>query len=135
MDTILKNNPEAFNKSDLLIMKNLSQMPAPDKHLIQQQGAYESLHRDTVVSFSTWEFDPLVLDDPFPDGTGTVHLWMGSEDGFVAGELLHHVCQRLPWIQRHEVPHGGHLFIHDKNLCEMILRSLVLTEIPCFESF
>uniref|UniRef100_A0A7C9EBW1 AB hydrolase-1 domain-containing protein n=1 Tax=Opuntia streptacantha TaxID=393608 RepID=A0A7C9EBW1_OPUST len=100
---------------------------------ILQQGAYESLHRDLVVLFRSWEFDPLELRNPYSDNSASVHLWIGREDGIVAVEMLRHVAKRLPWIKCHEVPNGGHLLIHDEKLCQIILRSLLLGENPCFE--
>ncbi|KAJ8440524.1 hypothetical protein Cgig2_022965 [Carnegiea gigantea] len=139
VDVILKNNPEAFNKSDMVIIKELSQVPAPDEAMflicdkILQQGAYESLHRDLVVSFGSWEFDPLDLRNPYPDNSASIHLWIGREDGIVAAEMLRHVAKQQPWIKSHEVPNGGHLFIHDEKLCQIIFRSLLFGENACFE--
>ncbi|KNA05333.1 hypothetical protein SOVF_191330 [Spinacia oleracea] len=132
--SILKDNPKAFSESDLAIMKILSDVPAPDKDMIAQQGLYESLYRDTAVAYGSWDFNPLELTSPYPENSSSsVHLWIGREDGIVAPELSHHVAGRLPWIRTHEVPYGGHLFLHDKNVCEMILKSLVLGENPSFE--
>ncbi|GMH12659.1 hypothetical protein Nepgr_014500 [Nepenthes gracilis] len=132
VNTILSTNPRAFNKSDLEIMKSLSAFPSPDKHKILQQGEYESLHRDTVVSFSKWEFDPMEISNPFPNDEGRVHLWIGQEDGIVSVELQRHIVRKLPWMRCHEVPGGGHLIIHDRTVCEMILKSLVSEEEPSF---
>ncbi|KMT05494.1 hypothetical protein BVRB_7g176180 [Beta vulgaris subsp. vulgaris] len=127
MHSIMKNSPKTFNKNDFDILELLSQVPAPDKGKIDQQGAYESMYRDFVICFGSWDFNPLELTNPFPENSSSsVHLWMGREDGVVARDLLHHVVQRLPWIRTHEVPYAGHLFLHDKNLCEMMLKSLVL---------
>ncbi|KAH9619058.1 hypothetical protein KSS87_013261 [Heliosperma pusillum] len=99
---------------------------------IEQQGAYESLHRDIVVSFGQWGFDPLDLNNPYPENSKSVHLWIGRKDGIVAVELQRHIAKRLPWIQCHEVPYGGHLFIHDPKTCEMIFKSLFYGENPSF---
>ncbi|GAB4824708.1 hypothetical protein Ancab_007573 [Ancistrocladus abbreviatus] len=133
INTILEKNPKAFNKSDVEIMKLLSSLPAPDEHKIRQQGEYESLHRDMTVSFGKWEFDPLVIDNPFPNNEGHVDLWIGLEDGIVSIELQRHIAKRLPWIRCHEIPGAGHLIIHDSSICKMILKSLVLGEKPSFE--
>jgi len=36
------------------------------------------------------------------------------------------VSWKLPWIQDHEVPDGGHLILCYKGMCEAILRALLL---------
>ncbi|KAL9247309.1 hypothetical protein vseg_020753 [Gypsophila vaccaria] len=130
---IQKTNPKAFNKSDQMILQALSGLPSPDKDKIEQQGAYESLHRDIVISYGEWEFNPLDLPNPFPDNSTSVHLWIGREDGIVAVELQRHIAERLPWIQCHEVPYGGHLFIHDPKICEMIFMSLFFGQPTSFK--
>ncbi|CAO2824770.1 unnamed protein product [Amaranthus hypochondriacus] len=133
IDLILKENPKIFNKSDLAIMKLLSELPSSDKGKVEQQGIYESMFRDFVVAFGSWEFDPLEMPNPFPQTNSSVHLWIGDEDGMVSRELLQHVAKRLPWIRAHQVPDAGHLIIHDKNICQMIFKSLVLGDNPSLE--
>ena len=50
----------------------------PDQGQILQQGEYNSLNRDMMAGFGHWEFDPIDLDNPFPNGGA--HLWQGAED-------------------------------------------------------
>ncbi|KAI4310522.1 hypothetical protein MLD38_035495 [Melastoma candidum] len=45
-----------------------------------KQGDYVSLHHDLMVGFGAWEFDPMDLENPFPNGEGSVHLWQGDDD-------------------------------------------------------
>lgn len=74
------------------------------------QGVFESLHRDLMIGFGKWEFDPMDLENPFPNNEGSVHLWQGDEDIMVPSSLQRYIAQRLPWINYHEVPGAGHLF-------------------------
>ncbi|KAK1375764.1 AB hydrolase-1 domain-containing protein [Heracleum sosnowskyi] len=63
---------------------------------VRQQGEYVSLHRDLIIGFGTWEFDPMELKNPFPSNEEVqVHLWQGDEDMIVPVTL-----------QRHIDPHG-----------------------------
>ncbi|KAK6936208.1 Alpha/beta hydrolase fold-1 [Dillenia turbinata] len=128
--TILERNPIIFNKRDFEIIKKMSQVPNPNEYKIRQQGDYESLHRDLMIGFGNWEFDPMELKNPFPQNEASVHLWQGFEDRLVPYQLQRYLAQKLPWIKYHEVPDGGHLIIHDKGLCETILRSLFLGHEP-----
>ncbi|GLT68982.1 hypothetical protein SLA2020_411700 [Shorea laevis] len=61
----------------------MSQVPALDEHKVRQQGVHESLHRDIIVHFGNWEFDPMELKNPFPNKEASVHLWHGHEDKLV----------------------------------------------------
>ncbi|KAK7277189.1 hypothetical protein RIF29_18340 [Crotalaria pallida] len=70
----------------------------------------ESICRDANVGFGTWDFDPLDLDNPFPNNEGHVHLWQGDDDQLVPAMLQRYIAQKLSWIQYHEVPGAGHLF-------------------------
>ncbi|KAJ6900818.1 hypothetical protein NC652_026802 [Populus alba x Populus x berolinensis] len=74
------------------------------------QGVFESLHRDLMIGFGKWEFDPMDLENPFPNNESSVHLWQGDEDIMVPSSLQRYIAQRLPWIDYHEVPGAGHLF-------------------------
>ncbi|XP_021722065.1 uncharacterized protein LOC110689607 [Chenopodium quinoa] len=121
--TVLKNNPEAYNKNDLAVMELLARVPAPDKGKTDQQGVYESSYRDFVVAYGSWDINPLELTNPFPENSSAaVHLWIGCEDRIVDTGLSYYLARRLPWIHTHEVPYGGHLYLHDKDLCGMIFK-------------
>lgn len=102
------------------------------QHKVRQQGVYESLHRDVMVHFGKWEFDPMELKNPFPNKEASVHLWHGRADKLVPYELQRYVAKKLPWIRYHEVSDGGHLMIHEAGLCEAMFRELLLGEEPSF---
>lgn len=70
------------------------------------------------------------LNNPFPKGEGSVHLWQGYADKLVPFELQRYVVKKLPWIKYHEIEDGGHLMIHEDRLCEAMLRELCLGEEP-----
>ncbi|KAF7119450.1 hypothetical protein RHSIM_Rhsim13G0110800 [Rhododendron simsii] len=130
--SIMARDPIIFNKRDFEILKKMLQVPNPNEHKIRQQGEYESLFKDLMVGFGSWEFDPMELENPFPHNEGVVQLWQGREDKLVPVELQRFVAEKLPWIKYHEVPDGGHLIIHDNGLCESIFKSLLLKQKPTF---
>lgn len=90
-----------------------------------QQGEYESLHRDLMIAFGKWEFDPMELENPFPNNEGSVHIWQGDDDRFTPVTLQRHIAQRLPWIKYHEVAHAGHLFSLADGMTDTILKTLL----------
>lgn len=92
---------------------------------VRQQGLFESLHRDLMVGFGTWEFDPMHLTNPLPQTSSSVHIWQGYEDRIVPAQLQRYVSSRLPWIQYHEVPDGGHLLLYDTGIFDSILKALL----------
>lgn len=94
----------------------------------KQQGEYESVLRDMMVGFGTWEFDPLDLKNPFAGKEGSVHLWQGDEDRLVPVELQRHIAEKLPWIHYHELPGAGHLFPAADGISEAILKALLIEE-------
>ncbi|KAE9461355.1 hypothetical protein C3L33_06737, partial [Rhododendron williamsianum] len=102
----------------------------PGLNKLQQQGVFDSLRRDFIAAFGKWDFDPLELVNPFPKNESSVHIWQGYEDKVVPFPLQRYVSSKLPWIRYHEVPDGGHLLVYDSDVCEAILRSLLLGEDP-----
>lgn len=80
------------------------------------------------MGFGEWEFDPLKLSNPFPENRSSAHIWQGYEDKVVPSQIQRFVTEKLPWIQYHEVPDGGHLIVHYSGLCEAILKALLLGE-------
>lgn len=90
-----------------------------------QQGVHETLHRDMIVGFGQWEFDPMDLDDPFPTGEGRVHLWQGAEDGLVSASMQRYIAKKLPWIQYHEVANAGHMFLAETAVKDAVFSALV----------
>ncbi|PKU87804.1 hypothetical protein MA16_Dca021150 [Dendrobium catenatum] len=93
---------------------------------VRQQGEFYSLHRDLIVAYCSWEFDPMDLKNPFPDSKGSVHLWHGAQDQAVNVSLSRYISQKLPWVQYHEVPDGGHFFPHADGMSDTIVKALVL---------
>ncbi|KAG9153725.1 hypothetical protein Leryth_005855 [Lithospermum erythrorhizon] len=92
----------------------------------QQQGLYESTLMDIIVGFGeSWEFEPMELENPFPNGEGTINLWQGDKDRAVSVELQRFVVSKLPWVNYHEIPYGGHTFSYDDNMKDKILKALV----------
>ncbi|XP_042043150.1 uncharacterized protein LOC121788566 [Salvia splendens] len=89
-----------------------------------QQGVYESLHRDMIVAFGAWEFDPMEIDDPFPGGEGSVHMWQGDQDGLVPVTLQRYIAKRLHWIKYHEMQNTGHMFLALKSAQDEVLEAL-----------
>ncbi|XP_038894681.1 uncharacterized protein LOC120083152 [Benincasa hispida] len=116
-----------FCDSDAEILKRLSGGLNHNPEKVTQQGEDESLNRDILTILGEkWEFDPITdVSNPFPDNSGSVHLWQGYEDRVVAYEFNRFIAEKLPWIQYHEVPDGGHLMIHDAEKFEAIIRALL----------
>lgn len=93
---------------------------------VKQQGEHESICRDTIIGFGTWDFDPLDLDNPFSDNTIKVHLWQGADDKLVPATLQRYIVQKLPWIQYHELQGAGHLFPNVEEVSAEILKTQLM---------
>jgi pimeloyl-ACP methyl ester carboxylesterase len=93
-----------------------------------QQGLFESLHRDLMVMFGKWDFDPLELNNPFPNNDVPVHIWQGDEDALVPVTLQRYIGEKLPWIHYHELPGVGHLFNLMEGIPDRILKCFLLGE-------
>ncbi|EAY82278.1 hypothetical protein EE612_057834 [Oryza sativa] len=120
-------HPEIFSKHDLEVLQKMMAMPLIENKS-RQQGIYESTHRDLLVAFGKWEFDPMNITNPFPQNEGSVHIWQGYEDRLVLVELQRYIAQRLPWIQYHEFPEGGHMFMLVDGWTDKIIRALLVGE-------
>ncbi|XP_039066156.1 uncharacterized protein LOC120211743 [Hibiscus syriacus] len=94
----------------------------------RQQGEYESVHRDLIIGFGTWEFSPMDLENPFPNNEGSVHLWHGDEDLLVLVSLQRYIAQQLPWIQYHELRGAGHIIPHAPWMSDNIVKALLVGE-------
>ncbi|XP_042510526.1 uncharacterized protein LOC122085968 [Macadamia integrifolia] len=127
---LFEGHPVIFSSKDKEILTKTPDTIRPGQDKVRQQGVFESLHRDMMIGFGTWDFDPMDLSNPFPQGEGSVYIWQGHEDRIVPCLLQRYVAHKLPWIRYHEVHDGGHLFIYDRSLCEAILRELFLGEEP-----
>ncbi|KAJ8440523.1 hypothetical protein Cgig2_022964 [Carnegiea gigantea] len=123
--SVVSGNPAIFSRSDLEIIKKLSEVPPVGQEKIRQQSVHESLHRDIMVGYGEWEFDPLDLSNPFPNNEGSVHLWQGYEDRIIPFEVNRFISGKLLWIKYHEVPDSGHLVFFDQSKFDSILRALL----------
>lgn len=92
---------------------------------VRQQGDFDSLHRDLVFAFGSWEFDPMDVNNPFKEGEGSVHLWQGEEDRLVPFTLQRYIASKLPWIQYHELPGMGHMFPYADGVADSIIQELL----------
>lgn len=95
---------------------------------IRQQGEFESLHLDMIIGFGKWEFGPTDIENPFPIGEGSVHLWHGAQDSLVHVEPIRYIMSKLPWIHYHELPEAGHMFLLADGVGDTIIKSLLQNE-------
>ncbi|KAF6165955.1 hypothetical protein GIB67_012852 [Kingdonia uniflora] len=109
---IHEGNPAILSSKDKETWKKILATPQPYKKATQQ-GVFESLHKDLVICFGSWEFDPMELKNPFPNNESSVYLWQGYEDKLIPFSLQRYVSRKLPWIRYHEVPDGGHTFLRN----------------------
>ncbi|KAJ6986639.1 uncharacterized protein [Populus alba] len=129
---VAAQKPEVFSRQDLELLFMVTGGGKDNKPQAMmhpqtiQQGEFETLHRDMMVGFGKWKFDPMDLENPFPENEGSVHLWQGDEDKMVPPSLQRYIVQRLPWINFHEVSGSGHLFPFIPEICEAIIKSSVL---------
>ncbi|CAM8952884.1 unnamed protein product [Rhodiola kirilowii] len=143
-DSEIDNNPLYFSTRDLEILKISPGFPMLTKSQIRKQTVFEVLRSDMLAGFGRWEFDPVDIFDPIhvkvdheedhtcPTNKGSnVHVWQGFEDKVVPYPLMRHVCEKLPWLNYHEVKDGGHLLVHEAKNCNAILRSLFFDEEHC----
>ncbi|KAG2403345.1 uncharacterized protein HKW66_Vig0186320 [Vigna angularis] len=115
--------PIVLSHQDLSILPKINR-----QHLsqVQQQGEAESICRDAKVGFGRWDFDPLDIDNPFPDNTGHVHLWQGDDDKLIPVPLQRYIAQNIPWIHYHEIHGSGHLFPYLHELTATIIKTQLL---------
>ncbi|KAM6576100.1 hypothetical protein CsatB_027937 [Cannabis sativa] len=119
-------NTLAFTQKDLQIEKKCQQDYYYGPEKIEQQGAYESVIRDLLVTYRRWEFDPLDIANPFPNNEGSVHLWQGYQDKIIPYQITRFLSNKLPWINYHEVADGGHMFFFHPPTCGSMLKTFLL---------
>ncbi|XP_023756307.1 uncharacterized protein LOC111904824 [Lactuca sativa] len=112
---------EMFSPQDMEVLSKLSDLQMQTT----PQGEFESLHRDLIIAYGKWEFDPMELEDPFPNIEGSVQIWMGDNDDFVPVALQRYIAQKLPWIKYHEIPGAGHMFFLADGMSDTILKTLL----------
>ncbi|GAV85931.1 Abhydrolase_6 domain-containing protein [Cephalotus follicularis] len=122
--SVVARRPEIFSRQDRQLLPKVAARQQL-KSQILQQGVFESIFRDMMVGFGSWEFDPMDLENPFPSNEGSVHLWQGDEDALVPVNLQRHIAKRLPWIYYHELPGAGHLFPIADGISEVVVKALL----------
>ncbi|XP_010519531.1 PREDICTED: uncharacterized protein LOC104798959 [Tarenaya hassleriana] len=127
ISNVIAGNPDILSRQDKEILTKLG-FSKPNQAYARQQGEYESLHRDMIVGFGSWEFDPLDIKDPFPNRVGSVHVWHGDEDRFVPVKIQRHIAENLPWIQYHEVAGSGHFLPLVDGMVDKIVKTLLVGE-------
>ncbi|KAA8516709.1 hypothetical protein F0562_016785 [Nyssa sinensis] len=123
--SIIAHSAAVLSQQDLELFPMLSPRKAYEAQ-VRQQGEFESLHRDLMIGFESWEFDPMDLKNPFLNKEGSVHIWHGDEDGIVPVMLQRYIAQQLPWIHYHEVPGAGHLFPFADGMGDAIIKALLI---------
>uniref|UniRef100_A0A0D9V810 AB hydrolase-1 domain-containing protein n=1 Tax=Leersia perrieri TaxID=77586 RepID=A0A0D9V810_9ORYZ len=126
---IVDGKREAFTDKDWEILTAMSAEQL-DRGKATKQGDYHSLCRDAMILFGTWEFDPMLIKNPFLNGEGVVSIWQGREDRIVRVEVQRYVAEKLPWVRYHEHPEGGHLFTFVDGRGDKVIRELLLGEQP-----
>ncbi|XP_015898803.3 uncharacterized protein LOC107432222 isoform X1 [Ziziphus jujuba] len=124
--SVLANSSNILSHQDKELIASLRMPRKTHAGQIRQQGEFESVHRDLIVGFGTWEFSPLELENPFPNNEGSVHLWHGDEDRLVPVTLQRYIAQQLPWIHYHELPGAGHLFPFFKAFADTVIKELLI---------
>ncbi|XP_059665916.1 uncharacterized protein LOC132311818 isoform X2 [Cornus florida] len=124
--SVIAGKPK-FSQQDISLISKLTR-GEKRKENVTQQGDFESRHRDMMIGFGKWEFDPMELENPFLGNEGSVHIWQGDEDGLVPVILQRYIAGKLPWIHYHELPGAGHVFPFADGMTETILKTLLLSE-------
>ncbi|XP_077235792.1 putative lysophospholipase BODYGUARD 2 [Tasmannia lanceolata] len=128
----IQGHPDIFSRQDKELIQRMMALNTDGyvQDKARQQGDFESIHRDLMVGFGSWEFDPMEIDNPFPQNEASVHLWQGCDDKLVPLILQRYVAKKLPWIKYHEVPDGGHLLFLADGMSDTILKSLLIGQEP-----
>ncbi|KAK1411788.1 hypothetical protein QVD17_32535 [Tagetes erecta] len=124
--TIIAHNPDVLSRQDRELVPIFTAGRAGIEEQVRHQGEYESIHRDLNIGFSSWEFDPTEIENPFPENEGSVHIWMGDEDMLVPVTLQRYIAQKLSWIKYHELTGAGHMFPYAPGNSDAILKALLL---------
>ncbi|XP_065855287.1 uncharacterized protein [Euphorbia lathyris] len=124
---IIANHPAIFSQQDKEILAKFDRT-SNFLGYEKQQGEAESIHRDAAIAFGNWEFDPMDMENPFPNNEASVHLWQGDEDLLVPVKLQRYIAQSLPWIHYHELPGSGHLFPFIDGMFEKMIRLMLTGE-------
>jgi len=122
--SVLANRIDMLSAQDKEILSKLTTISSI-KAQVRQQGQFESVHRDANIGFGKWEFDPMDVENPFPNKEGTVWLWHGGEDIVAPVSLSRYISQKLSWVRYHELPNAGHMFPLADGMGDVIVKALV----------
>ncbi|XP_010244632.1 PREDICTED: uncharacterized protein LOC104588412 [Nelumbo nucifera] len=122
---VIAHSPDILNTQDKELFSKFESREAYGAQ-IRQQGEFETLHRDMIVGFGRWEFDPMELENPFPNNEGSVHLWHGDEDGLVPVILQRYIAEKLPWIHYHELKGSGHMLHYIDAMPDTIINTMLV---------
>ncbi|XP_010067135.2 uncharacterized protein LOC104454097 [Eucalyptus grandis] len=124
--SVVTRAPCILGRQDMeLIPKMMERRNEASRVIVRQQGEAESILRDMMIGFGSREFNPMDIENPFPNKEGAVHLWQGDDDRLVPVSLQRHIAQKLSWIQYHELPGAGHFFPYADGMGEAILKALI----------
>jgi pimeloyl-ACP methyl ester carboxylesterase len=121
----------ALNQMDRDILKNIMLNANPEELKEgMQQGLFESGVRDMIIMFSSWEFSPATLENPFVNTSArVVHIWQGSEDYLVPVTLQRYIAKSLPWVHYHELPGKGHFLNGLPGYADDVVQQLIVGDI------
>ncbi|KAL0410095.1 UNVERIFIED_CONTAM: hypothetical protein Slati_3599200 [Sesamum latifolium] len=123
--SVISHNPNVLSQQDKELTMKYFAVRKEYQALIRQQGEYESIHRDMMIGFGTWEFGPMDLKNPFSESEGSVHLWHGEDDLLVPVTLQRYIAHQLPWIKYHEISGAGHMFPAADGMSDKIIQELI----------
>ncbi|KAK1429548.1 hypothetical protein QVD17_11759 [Tagetes erecta] len=128
--SLIHGNPATLSPPDVKILSKIFSTADPLQLQImtthpKQQGEFESVHRDLNIGFGKWDFDPIDLENPFPNNNKSVHLWMGDEDLIVPVTLQRYIAKQLKWVNYHEVTGAGHTLPYADGVTDNILKTLL----------
>ncbi|GAA0139023.1 hydrolase [Lithospermum erythrorhizon] len=124
-NSVIARSRAILSREDNELLPRIISRKAENDAQVRQQGEYESLHRDMMVAFGNWEFDPMDLENVFPNGDGSVHLFTGDEDTLVPIKLQRFIVEHLPWLCYHELQGSGHFFPFADGMGDRIIKALV----------
>ncbi|CAA0809055.1 alpha/beta-Hydrolases superfamily protein [Striga hermonthica] len=122
--SVVEGNSAIFSDQDKELLPKIISL-RDHQGVTRQQGEYESIHRDMMIGFGKWEFDPTNIENPFSKGEGSVHLWQGDEDRLVPVALQRYIADKLPWIKYQELKGSGHMFLYADGRANSIVQMLV----------
>ncbi|XP_058088928.1 uncharacterized protein LOC131235663 isoform X2 [Magnolia sinica] len=123
--SVAARSPNILSSEDKKLFSNFEERKQL-KAQVRQQGDFETIHRDMIIGFGSWEFSPTDLDNPFPNNEGSVHLWQGDQDLLVPVAPQRYIAEKLPWIHYHEVPGAGHFFGYAAGFGDVVVKALLL---------